>query len=429
MRKTVLLLSTLLLTLNAVLAQTTEPSPPSNSPRVTLLREVAEVYKNLKSYHFELLRTTSNTSEAEGLRQEGKNQERFTLIGEAPAHQHMTLTTVGSQYLLVSDGTTRWHYQPARNEYTKVSATTPLPQSTSGGSYDFSNMVNQRAVFLGSYANLTFDPRMFTVSVLGEEQLKVGERSIKCTVLQAVSIRTGSSRTERKFWVENERKVIWREEGRSNSKSGKMSYVSNTSYEFSTIKINEPVSDTLFSFTPGEKDNEVAEFKAPVRTSMTRVSLTGKDALPFTLKDLTGKPFELASAKDKIVLLDFWASWCGPCVVEMPHIQKLHEEFKDKGLLIIGVNNEELEIAREFMKDKGYTFASLVDEGRAVAKQYQVTGIPQVLLIGRDGKVKWHSIGFGSGKEKELRTAVEKVLNNETPAPSSSFPSMVVPQQ
>ena len=426
MRKIVLLLSTLLFTLNAVLAQTTEPPTQSDSPGVTLLREMAEVYKNLKSYHFELLRTTSNTSEAEGLRQEGKNQERFVLIGAAPARQHMALSTIGGKYLLVSDGTTRWHYQPVRNEYTKMPATAPLPQSTSGGSYDFSNMVNQRAAFLGSYANLAFDPRMFTISVLGEEQLKIGERSIKCTVLQAVSTRTGSSHTERKFWIENERKVIWREEGKSNSKSGRISYINHTSYEFSVIKINEPVSETRFSFTPGEKDKEIAEFKAPARPTMTRVSLTGKDALPFTLKDLTGKPFELASAKDKIVLLDFWASWCGPCVAEMPHIQKLHEEFKDKGLLVVGINNEESGIASEFMKDKKYTFASLVDEGRAVAKQYQIGGIPQVLLIGRDGKVKWHSIGFGNGKEKELHTAVEKVLNNETPAPSSSFPSMAV---
>ncbi len=82
---------------------------------------------------------------------------------------------------------------------------------------------------------------------------------------------------------------------------------------------------------------------------------------------------------------------------------------------MLGVNSEEAEVARAFVKEKGYTFSTLVDEGKEVAGKYEVNGIPQVFIINREGKVKWHALGYGPGKEVELRNAVEKVLKGEDP--------------
>ena len=104
----------------------------------------------------------------------------------------------------------------------------------------------------------------------------------------------------------------------------------------------------------------------------------------------------------------------------MPHIEKLHKDFKDQGLVVLGVNNEEAKVARSFMKEKGYTFPSLVDEGREVAGTTKSGADPQVFIINREGNVKWHASGYGPGKEVELRDAVEKVLKNfDRPAPSA----------
>jgi TonB family protein len=108
-------------------------------------------------------------------------------------------------------------------------------------------------------------------------------------------------------------------------------------------------------------------------------------------------------------------------VAELPHIEKLHRDLKDRGLVVLGVNNEDAEVARAFVKRKGYTFTTLVDEGGEVTMKYGVSGIPQVFIIGRDGKVKWHVLGYGPGKEFELRSAVEKVLKDlNQPAPAST---------
>ena len=64
----------------------------------------------------------------------------------------------------------------------------------------------------------------------------------------------------------------------------------------------------------------------------------GKDAAAFTLRDLEGKPVDGQSLKGKVVVLAFWATWCGPCVKELPQIEKLHREFKDKGVVVLGIS-------------------------------------------------------------------------------------------
>src|SRR5262249_25407970 len=143
-------------------------------------------------------------------------------------------------------------------------------------------------------------------------------------------------------------------------------------YEFTIARLNEQVADTLFAFIPPADTKEVEELNSPFRPPK-RANWTGRDALAFTLKDLDGNPTDFQGLKGKVVLLDFWASWCGPCVAELPHIEQIHRDFKDKGLTVLGINDEEVQVAREFVKQKNYTFTTLFDEGKAVARQYEVS--------------------------------------------------------
>jgi TonB family protein len=184
-------------------------------------------------------------------------------------------------------------------------------------------------------------------------------------------------------------------------------------------KMNEPLPESLFVFAPPAGAKEVEEINFPGMNTK-RVNWSGKEAVAFTLKDLDGKPVDLQGLKGQVVLLNFWASWCGPCVAELPYIEKLHREFKDKGLVVLGVNDEEIEVARQFMKEKGYTFTSLVDEGKETAQRYEIQSIPQVLVIGRGGKIVSHTFGYSEGREGELRATVERALSgDETPASGS----------
>lgn len=107
----------------------------------------------------------------------------------------------------------------------------------------------------------------------------------------------------------------------------------------------------------------------------------------FSLKDLDGKTWNLSELKGKVVLVNFWATWCPPCRKEMPDLQKFAQEFKDKDLVILAISDETDAKVRPFIADKGYTFPVLLDPGRTVNLRYHVLGIPNSFIYGRDGKL------------------------------------------
>jgi peroxiredoxin len=132
----------------------------------------------------------------------------------------------------------------------------------------------------------------------------------------------------------------------------------------------------------------------------------GTEAANFSLKDLDGKSVELKAMRGKVVLLDFWATWCPPCRVEMPHLEKLHREFRDRGLLVVGINTEDAKTARSFMKKNKYTFTTLIDGDLKTSGAYGVDSLPTVFVIDREGKIASHCVGAQS--EEELREAIKK---------------------
>lgn len=150
--------------------------------------------------------------------------------------------------------------------------------------------------------------------------------------------------------------------------------------------------------------------KAPTRPSLLTV---GDKAPNWTLKNAAGKPVSLESLRGKVVLLDFWAVWCGPCKKAMPAIQAIHEKFKGKEVAVFGVNAWERETNDpvKFMKDEGYTYGLLL-EGDEVAEAYKVSGIPTFYVIGTDGKIVHHAVGFSPDKEEELAKIIEKALED-----------------
>ena len=147
--------------------------------------------------------------------------------------------------------------------------------------------------------------------------------------------------------------------------------------------------------------------------------LEGKAAPDFTLQTLDGKEVKLSDQKGKVVLIDFWATWCPPCREGLPHIQKIADDttMAEKGLVVWAVNVKETKDKIEpFMKEQKLTFAVPVDKDGAVMKKYNVSGIPTTLVIGRDGTVKKAFVGFGPGGEKQIHKAVEDALAEAEPS-------------
>jgi peroxiredoxin len=131
----------------------------------------------------------------------------------------------------------------------------------------------------------------------------------------------------------------------------------------------------------------------------------------FTLKSTTGQNVKLSDLKGKVVLLNMWASWCGPCRQEMPILDKLAKDNKDTGLVILGVNQDEEASERDaFLKDNGVSFQILDDSKHAVAKSLNSTAQPSSFFIDRAGNLVHTHEGFKAGDAAVYAAKVKELL-------------------
>jgi peroxiredoxin len=133
----------------------------------------------------------------------------------------------------------------------------------------------------------------------------------------------------------------------------------------------------------------------------------GKD---FTLKDLDGKTVRLADYQGKVVLLEFWATWCGPCKQSMPELERLYEAYKDRGFEIIAISMDESESAvREFVEEYGLTFTVVIDD-EDVNSSYGVFSIPTTFILDKSGQVVKKHLGFAPGLFDSFSEEIEALL-------------------
>ncbi len=131
----------------------------------------------------------------------------------------------------------------------------------------------------------------------------------------------------------------------------------------------------------------------------------------FTLKSLSGKNIKLSEMAGNVVLINFWATWCGPCREEMPLLNALHNKYQLLGFTVLGVNVEENpENARDFLKDYPVDFPVLLDSQNSVSRQYDVVAMPTTVVVDRDGNMRFLHKGYKSGDEVKYRKMVKKLV-------------------
>ena len=112
----------------------------------------------------------------------------------------------------------------------------------------------------------------------------------------------------------------------------------------------------------------------------------------FTLNDLQGKPWHLQELRGKVMLVNFWATWCPPCRKEMPDLDALYNRFKDRGFIVLAISDEEAAKVAPFIEDRRIDYPILLDPGRKVNDLFQVEGIPKSFVYDRSGKMVAQSI-------------------------------------
>ena len=182
-------------------------------------------------------------------------------------------------------------------------------------------------------------------------------------------------------------------------------------YIISLSNLNANAKFETGAFTLTAPDGYTAkQFEAPKQAAQPELLKVGTVPPDWTLETPTGEKVTLSALKGNIVLLDFWATWCGPCKMAMPGVQALHKHFEGKPVKVFGVNTwERGGDPVKYMKDKEFTYGLLL-KGDDVAKNYMITGIPTFYLIGPDGKIMWVGVGHDPGNEKKLTEMIEKKL-------------------
>jgi len=132
----------------------------------------------------------------------------------------------------------------------------------------------------------------------------------------------------------------------------------------------------------------------------------GEIAPEFTLLDLDGNEVRLSEFRGKAVFINFWATWCPPCRAEMPDIESLYQEHKDKGLVVIGVDIGESEATvRRFVQQGGYSWTFVLDSDGSVAANYNIRAIPTSFFIDREGLIQAVNIGAMTKRDMEAMLA------------------------
>jgi len=140
---------------------------------------------------------------------------------------------------------------------------------------------------------------------------------------------------------------------------------------------------------------------APFKAALARFAGDdiSRDQADFALNDLQGKRWTLKSLKGKVVLVNFWATWCGPCRRELPEINRLAIRFKDQGLVVLTISDDEEPSLRDYVEQNGFTLTVLLDPGSKTQDAFHVYGIPKTFIYNREGKLVAQAIDQRTEKQ------------------------------
>jgi peroxiredoxin len=154
-----------------------------------------------------------------------------------------------------------------------------------------------------------------------------------------------------------------------------------------------------------------ALFTVFAATSLASSDIVGQSAPDFALKSSTGENLRLSEYRGDVVMINFWATWCGPCRQEMPLLDDLYAKYQRVGFTLLGVNiDDDSRRAMKMIEDLGVSFPVLFDETKSVSKLYEVEAMPVTVLVDKQGVVRHVHHGYKPGYEEKYLTEIRSLL-------------------
>lgn len=356
-----------------------------------LLAETARSYREAKSFRIEREEVVTTESELMTL----SRKSLFDVIAAPENRYRIVRKDAGTWDIHESDGKTEWIWYPWRKEYVEH----PVERSSE------SEGLNPAESGFNTWLK-QIDKKLASGRVQPPQTIDTGHGRVNCMVIIGPPPHQQHDPTMQQqttYWIDRDRKILVKEQFvmRSTVPEHKFDNEGTTIY---TTELNASFADSLFKFVPplGAKRVEKIEFGP--------VELVGKTAPPLRLKTLDGKEFDLGSLRGKPVLVDFWATWCAPCRESMPHLAKLYDEFKEKGLALVSVSKDDYPAdAAQFVAKYKYSWLNVADPEGESDDDWGESAIPRLVLIGKDSTVLFESLGFDDVQEAKIRAALHKM--------------------
>ncbi|HEY2459308.1 MAG TPA: redoxin family protein [Candidatus Acidoferrum sp.] len=383
--------------------------PAADTPDgLGLLKQSGERYRAAKTYRIE---HSEETNTSTGLSRSWEKSTTTAVQGADNRFRYEVRSEDGTS-IRISDGKTEWVYHVEANAYLQHPAAATGPQV--GEVMMPADLVEFHAIKIrDTLADAA--GKYKSAKLLPEESLTFAGRPVLCYVVKigeedlAKPGKTGSV-FEKTVWIDKStlavRKIVVHER-RPRMMSPATWEEVNTVEEFPVAELDGKIPDEVFTFNPPQTAALVEKFKSPFAPAGE--DLTGKQAPSLSLKSLDGKEVSLASLRGKPVLVDFWATWCLPCVASMPQMAELQRQTKDKGLVFLSVDeDEDAKKAASFLADRHESWPNFHDTGD-IGKAFGKSALPYTVLIDQQGKIVFSKVGYSDDSLSDLRAAIAKL--------------------
>jgi thiol-disulfide isomerase/thioredoxin/outer membrane lipoprotein-sorting protein len=401
MRRALLISTSLAMIGSAVGFAQSTPLPSG----LELLKRVAERYSGADSYNIgSVEERTTHSQYSHGW------QKTILVAAAAPGNRYYYEGHAeDGSAIRVADGKTVWTYHLEEHRYTvkpqlgensDQASVTPFSERAMRDAEDLKTEWSDLAKSLKSAQRLP------------DATLWVKGHPVSCNL---VHVRTSDLRRLRSdfsfdetLWIDKAHETILRKIEHENTYlligAGRIPMQEDIATTFNTT-LNGPVTDKLYTFIPPSSAKVVQDFPDP-KKDLEASSMAGEQLPSLKLKSADGKVVSLDAFRGKPVLLDFWATWCGPCVAALPQLARIYEETKGKSLVFLAVDeDEEARTASDFLSKKGYGWSNFHDDGE-VEQLMQTAALPHTVLVDSSGKIIYDTY---ESNEDDLRIRIAKL--------------------